>query len=498
MNFLSDAQSSYQIFTCKTIRSILYECAAEALRQITSKRSQDDEITEEDIQRCYHFANRIGLKWADKLIGVNDEISNMVHLVLSNGEFLDIDKRDDINDLHVGSSFVDEDSTSSIDESNQNETTHHHQQRQITQDSRMIPYVMVNKLVGDHDPCNLHSTTEISGTSADWNPLPSLSSSPYIPCAQNLPSDKIRPWNQLYGNPASRIKPKNDSYIQDQIEILDELGRRNQTLWRYDWNVIEQSVERLNEEGPNGRKRQKSHHIIEVVPKSIIEHELDQNEIIVGMDSNKDILKDLKLGSKWSQPVGLTASKKVGRPRKYNIIQDVCVRGRPPTSESELTFALHDLSNNDEIDISSLEACMVHSSRVAMKPIAIIKGALKPVGEIHMWEQVRSGEWEDMENTLAKQKKKIIRKAKKRRIDPHTEVSSGSRELGRSKVVHTEIYEKDVVVSEQDLHKKRGIELDLGECTIEMYRTEDDPTSEKQPGPYLTLAFRSLECSLSE
>ena len=29
------------------------------------------------------------------------------------------------------------------------------------------------------------------------------------------------------------------------------------------------------------------------------------------MDSNKDILKDLKLGSKWSQPVGLTASKKV-------------------------------------------------------------------------------------------------------------------------------------------------------------------------------------------
>ena len=104
MNFLSDAQSSYQIFTCKTIRSILYECAAEALRQITSKRSQDDEITEEDIQRCYHFANRIGLKWADKLIGVNDEISNMVHLVLSNGEFLDIDKRDDINDLHVGRS----------------------------------------------------------------------------------------------------------------------------------------------------------------------------------------------------------------------------------------------------------------------------------------------------------------------------------------------------------------------------------------------------------
>jgi hypothetical protein len=496
MNFLSDAHASSQRFTCKTIRSILYECAAEALRQIVSKRNHGDEITEEDIQRSYQFASRIGLKWADKLIGVNDDVSNMVKLVLSNGDFLNLHKRDDINDLNIESS-VDGDSSSSTDEKTQTKANNH-QQLQIRQSSNMIPYIKVNKLVGDNDACNLHSNIEIIGTSADWNPLPSCSSSPYIPCARILPNDKIRPWNQLYGNPAANLKSKSDSYIKDQIHILDDLGRRKQTLWRYDWNIIEHFVERLREEGPNGRKRQKSHHIIEVIPKSIIEQNSDQNEIIVGMDSSQDILKDLKLGSKWSQPFGSSSPKKVGRPRKHPIIQNVSTRGRPPASESELIFSVNDLSKNNEMDLSTLEVSMIHPLQTEIEPTSVIKGALKSVGQIHLWEQVKAGEWEDMENSSAKQQKKVIRKAKKRRIDPHNEVSSGSRELGRSKVVHTEIYEKNVVLSRDDQHKKRGIELDLGECTIELYHAEDNHTNEKPSGPYLTLAFRSLECSLSE
>jgi hypothetical protein len=150
------------------------------------------------------------------------------------------------------------------------------------------------------------------------------------------------------------------------------------------------------------------------------------------------------------------------------------------------------------MDLSTLEVSMIHPLQTEIEPTSVIKGALKSVGQIHLWEQVKAGEWEDMENSSAKQQKKVIRKAKKRRIDPHNEVSSGSRELGRSKVVHTEIYEKNVVLSRDDQHKKRGIELDLGECTIELYHAEDNHTNEKPSGPYLTLAFRSLECSLSE
>lgn len=497
MNFLSDAHASYQRFTCKTIRSILDECAAEALRQIVSKRNHNDEITEEDIQRSYRFATRVGLKWADKLIGVNDEVSDIVNLVLSNGEFLNLHKIDDINDLTVGTS-VDDDSSNLAEERNTRNQTSSHQQHQNSQASMMIPFVKLNNLVGDNDPCNLHSTAEIMGNSADWNPLPSLSSSPYIPCAQNLPNDKIRPWNQLYGNPASTLTQKSNSYVRDQIHILDNLGKSKQTLWRYDWNIIERSVERLNEEGPNGRKRQKSHHIIEVIPKSIVEQSLDQNETIVGMDSSREILKDLKLGSKWSQPVGLIPPKKAGRPRKQPVIQDLCTRGRPPTSDSQFTFSVNDLKSDDEMDLLELEACMIHPLQTDMEPTAVIKGALKPVGQIHLSEQMSAGEWEDTEIVTAKQQRKILRKAKKRRIHPHNEVSSGSRELGTSKVVHTEIYEKDVVLSEGDQHQKRGIELDLGECTIELYRTEDNHANEKRSGPYLTLAFRSLECSLSE
>ena len=123
MNFLSKAQISYYRINCQAIRSVLYECAAEALRQLLEFRKTDRdggstasssstttspvqdriEISHSDIEECYKFARTIGRRWADKLFMTDDEpnrqIAKMITLILDNGEFFDESFTDDFMSL---------------------------------------------------------------------------------------------------------------------------------------------------------------------------------------------------------------------------------------------------------------------------------------------------------------------------------------------------------------------------------------------------------------
>lgn len=123
MDFLAEAQTSYYTITCKAIRSVLYECACEALQCIIESRTSESpssalhqtqfqdstiagenprrlEITQLDVDICYSFARKIGRRWADKLFMTDDESNRLVvkiiKLVLENGEFFNKDFCDQV------------------------------------------------------------------------------------------------------------------------------------------------------------------------------------------------------------------------------------------------------------------------------------------------------------------------------------------------------------------------------------------------------------------
>lgn len=500
VNYLLEAHASAHRIMCESVRSVLFECAAEALRQRVSKTS-DDNITQHDVDASYQFATMIALKWKEKLKGVNDEVAAAINLVVSNGDFLDLCMKDDIKNINSvlpdNQNYIAEYATDQVPNSAAIHVALEVEEDTLSQQaSNMIPFVSLSKLVGDADPCNLHSTMEVRGSSTHWNPLPSLSTSPYIPSSKVLSFEQLQPWDQLYGNPASQIIQRTDSYIRNQIKALDNLGNNCHTLWRHDWNIIENSFQKSQLQ----RKRMQSQHVMEVIPKSILEDDEHTEEnaiILLNAETDQASIKQLQVGSTWSRKFGSTTTNKVGRPRKRN--HRLPTEPRPPIAVGETSFSIDDPTFDSETK-RSLEKSMIHSQQSGVSPVAVVRGALKPVGQIHLWEQLQMREWEDAQAFESKyipckKRKKELNKAKKRRIEPFIDISSSTKQVGASKVIHTQGEKNEGL--DQDI--KRGIELDLGECTIEVLSGMTNnmlETSDIQI-PF-TVSFRSLELSLQE
>mmetsp|Transcript_14422 Transcript_14422/g.27124 ORF Transcript_14422/g.27124 Transcript_14422/m.27124 type:complete len:663 (-) Transcript_14422:1748-3736(-) len=239
MDFLYKAQASYYRISCQAIRSVLYECAAEALRQIVESRrieSWDGEIsnstsnsrsriviTQQDIEESYKFTRKIGRRWADKLFMMDDEstrqVMKMIKLVLENGEFLNEFYRDDFIRLlerpddecsDGGGSSSSDDCSDDLNlesrstcsfSSNQVSSNNHPSRIRQDRDKSLLnvvgqnpcpPDTATRKLtlgiqksiphatllhVGQLDSCNLNAPKELlqQGIAAEWKPLPTLS-----------------------------------------------------------------------------------------------------------------------------------------------------------------------------------------------------------------------------------------------------------------------------------------------------------------------------------
>ena len=263
MDFIKDAETSHSRIICRTIRSVLYECAAGSLRQMirarteplsTSKnqtQQQEEEqrqiqITQEDIDLSYQLARNVGRRWADKLSMTDDDanikFSALVELVLCNGEFLDLSYRDDLTQLESTSTFgnrnenagvtasqrrgggggKDEgnllaseessDDDSDIPTAGQNPTNYNNnQQLQQPQDSSNDPKLStLSKIkksipyatllnIGQLDPCNLMSSTDLQQGTSDE-------------------------WHPLPSLPSSSLVhfPKPTILPEDQIQRIDE------------------------------------------------------------------------------------------------------------------------------------------------------------------------------------------------------------------------------------------------------------------------------------
>eukprot|EP00979_Chaetoceros_neogracilis_P000751 scaffold164_cov266-Chaetoceros_neogracile.AAC.38 len=258
MDFIKEAEASHSRITCKTVRSILYECAAECLRQMVmartkennrSKTSQEEEaaelpkiqITQGDIDLSYGMARKIGRRWVDKLIMTDDdsnmEVSAIVNLVLGNGEFLDLSYRDDLDQLETtaGGRYgigrasqqplhqdvngaendardqsLDDDDSSDIPTAGQTQDDNDDSQQQeegsgsdptglesLSNIKQSIPYATLLK-IGQLDHCNLFASDDCQqGTSEDWHPLPTLPSTTTTSSLVHIPNPTIMPQEQI-------------------------------------------------------------------------------------------------------------------------------------------------------------------------------------------------------------------------------------------------------------------------------------------------------------
>jgi hypothetical protein len=129
-------------------------------------------------------------------------------------------------------------------------------------------------------------------------------------------------------------------------------------------------------------------------------------------------------------------------------------------------------------------------------------GALKLLGSIHLWEQVRTNNWRGQLDSMSdeetsfeigseahKIRKRAHRRARRQRLVPNIEIKGDEKgDLSKlsSKVVWTENAEKGH-------HPKVSAELDLGECMMTVVVTSRNGQAKRK-----LVAFRSLEVSLTE
>jgi len=632
MDFIHKARKSFQIQTCLTVRSVLYECSAEALRQIVKNRSRQSikklyestntstdaaqqqaivEITQDDVDLAYSVANKVGQRWAENLSAESDDAARIVEFVMRNEKYLDLNYKDDFskldeipeinglsqnqNDDVGGSGSVellsnrdtsDRDSTNCSsdgddEDSNKIDSIHTNsasnaQEKAVEKVPSSLPYVSLYN-VGQKDSCNLHTTApniHIHGSASDWHPMSALTpptstqlqsqattstSSIYIPNVYQMPLDKIQKCQeeQLYGQPAVKMPASTKSKIRDQISTIDKMAYDNQTMWKGDWDIIQNVVDKnkakLRQQAMSNKRKhtddQQGDDIIEVVPRSMLDHDDDEDdsdkdgnqtalqgkndsedEIIYVRDEDDENMQHIQINERWSQANPDISNKRrateeqnVGaRGLDKNIASTsnaaISITGRPPSDIDHVRWSYQDIKDDLGIDNQvCLEETMIHNNN-DRKEYNVCQGALKVVGNVHLWEQMSANLWkgpmdelpkeDEVDNAASgkavmKRRKAAHRLARKRRIYPNVELKmNASRDLSNvsSKIVWSE---PDNPAGEQQLiahinDKPQFMELDMGECTISLLLPqagESQPTNHPS-NKKKTYAFRSLELSL--
>ncbi len=196
MNFLEQAQRSCQSITCQTARHILYEVAAESLRQIVKSRlrlpsddtSDDDtgkgdcdggagsqkevqiEITRNDIHDAYAVADRIGRRWAEKLQVEHEEYAAIVKLVLKNGRYLDMNLRDEVTKENLENAIGDEennDNDTGNDNEEVNDENGFHGVDSTTNYERVDSVLIGNEQIGDKSNTDRNLQSDSDRDSSD-------------------------------------------------------------------------------------------------------------------------------------------------------------------------------------------------------------------------------------------------------------------------------------------------------------------------------------------
>jgi len=440
---------------------------------------------------------------------------------------------------------------------------------------KSIPYATLLK-TGQLDHCNLITSDDFQqGTSEEWHPLPTLpstsSSLVHIPNATIMPQDKIQKIDesQLFGRPALKIPPRLD--CKEQISIIDDLAYeigdvRNQelghTMWPFGWDMIQKQVERNHDRlhpakikkgvTANGEGEEE---LREVIPRSLLRDEstgeidgLEDGNTTSHNNTNDSVSVDdeplfVRTGDSGTVRVAVSkafrstwVSTKITGSRDEegtrnavveNNVQERATGNIPaveqrrviikkPSAFGDFQWSSQAIRNNLGQDLrEKLEKTMVHGNDDSQKELHTCQGALKAIGNVHLFEQIMSKKWEGVIDDIPhggeeedvkvgkeqmKARKVAHRLAKRQRLYPNYELGTkGYRDQLKSKVMRGwEGKEGCRPPRNRDDHECIGnnsLELDLGECICTIVTTSEDANATPLKK---ILAFRSLEVSLLE
>jgi len=383
--------------------------------------------------------------------------------------------------------------------------------------------------------------------------------------------------SQLFGRPPLKMPPKLNckeqaSFIDDlAYDITGNHGRDQElghTMWPFGWDVIQRQAEKNHDRlhpvkirkgmSANGEGQEE---FMEVVPRSLLREETaddidgaedgDTGDHINGRDNNLNripVADDEPLFVMASESGSVqrlsvtkgfqktSASTKVMRTWGSDdesdrnnaeavdaqdnsngndpVTEERRVVGKKPSPFGTFQWTSQDIRNNLGQDLrEKLEKTMLHGDDESQLELQTCQGALKTLGNVHLFEQIRSKMWkgaaddtprgdDESDDEVGKEEMKVRkaahRMAKRQRLYPSYELGTkGYQDKLKSKVMRvSEGQEGYKPARFRDDYQSLGnkcIELDLGECVCTFFTA-----SEGAPPVKKTLAFRSLEVSLLE
>ena len=330
--------------------------------------------------------------------------------------------------------------------------------------------------------------------------------------------------------------------IQQIDRLMEGIGSEKlKARYGYDWDAINEAVKR-NEKRLHASQRSNDdvEDEYQIVPRSldrIDDTDIDDTQQAVRFeeDQNKSVDTDFLISTNVHTANTLSRKRKREAKLQNNVDNVEVLRGRAPSNIGETQWAWQDIL--DEIPVSERKRITTNCIHPPFPPAdgseaeeagtgspradgstndeehtAIICGALRQFGSTHLWEQtahIRN------KQSFSASKKSAMRQAMKERARPRDILTSEKKseindEVGgkknRSKTKWTEgivsnsprlndDYASDEDNQTTQQQSRRWLEMDIGECTIELTNSSPNEETAEVPTKEM-LAFRSLEMAL--
>eukprot|EP00978_Attheya_sp_CCMP212_P015372 scaffold39659_cov52-Attheya_sp.AAC.5 len=368
-----------------------------------------------------------------------------------------------------------------------------------------------------------------------WSKLNQLgcqdgSSYRYVPTKSNsIETGMMHPVFQptLVGDRTAAIR----AWTKQQIEQLDhdmipiKEKRHGYGMWPYPSASIQKAVQRnkkrISLESSSGSKFSTDY---EVIPKSMLlqsaattsqsEDEPSEEQQLWNV-TNSEAFRRYKRKRVSDHPT--TAAQNMQRQMEDHVNDRQIIKGRSPSSIGHEQWSSEEIAadlGTDEDRQSLLRAC-IHEEVLEdthEEPVHVVRGALKHLGLVHAWAQRRQRQLpqDDMvvdkeeddrygfdlnvvhdrhtrnKDASTKHQLRLYRKARKERLFPHVADMDHKESTRRaSKIARAS-------ASNEHDGTKEWLELDLGECVLEVMESPDEG---HQPSRKL-YSFSSLEVSL--
>ena len=480
------------------------------------------QVTQEDVDKCYSFANRVGIKWANELKRQGCvEFSDIVLQVLNKGHYLEPTCGNNRSD------------TEEQQNSNHNNET-------------------------DNDEANGNNNSKV-GTKTFATPYAALHS-----------LRRYEPDCDGSGKPSKHLRPirqdENDVSARKIIHQIDEMARNNQTYWHHGWDAVEEAVKRNRERIDYSRANQEEEMMKEGtkskgrIKRVHFEGDSGEGQADDAAEASKKRRCDPPAADAEHETIEID---KVDKPDETN-------RGRPASLIGDTVYSWEDISQSmssqerrDLIKVAMhppypFEETAADDGSGVTQPTATteeecganIVGALKEVGLTHLFEQTRhlpkEQQADDVHETkqnnsngfqsllgasetrasfksqqLDRMKKKAMRKAEKERLGRRAPVlgEKNADYYGFGAVAgKVKLTEKDPSSStnakreaptgnslslqiHDEPERQRWLEFDLGECFLEEVDEDSnnlEGTGSAQEKKKRFLAFRSLEMAIKD